>query len=391
MDKQHLRILLIIILMCITAGSVDAATPHDTVAVAATDTLAAKPGFFRKIAGYIAGDLDAPDEKATTGLSIIGGPHYDSMTRLGVGIVGNYGYRLKDCHAPLPPSNLSVKGDISTAKFWTVEALNNMIIDGDSKRVNSLLKVEYMPLYYWGIGFGNGRNEDNKTRMKQLRFEFNTNVLFRLAKGLYVGPYVHWEFNRADSIEKPELLENQPLHQRNYGVGFTVDYDTRDYITVPTRGVYLHINQVFFPRFLWNGNFGFTRTDLRFSIYKKAWRGAVIAADVRALFNYGTPSWATMALMGDSYNMRGYYHGRYRDKHMMTAVVELRQHLWKWLGMAAWAGAGSVFHNSESIHVLPNVGIGLRWAFRKHVNVRMDFGLGRSGESAFIFGINEAF
>ena len=98
-----------------------------------------------------------------------------------------------------------------------------------------------------------------------------------------------------------------------------------------------------------------------------------------------------MALMGDSYHMRGYYHGRYRDKHMMTAVVELRQHLWKWLGMAAWAGAGSVFHNSESIHVLPNVGIGLRWAFRKHVNVRMDFGLGRNGESAFIFGINEAF
>ena len=33
------------------------------------------------------------------------------------------------------------------------------------------------------------------------------------------------------------------------------------------------------------------------------------------LFNFGNPSWAMMALLGNSYSMRGYYEGRYRDKH----------------------------------------------------------------------------
>lgn len=355
------------------------------------DTLVTKPSFMKKILSYVAGDLNAPDEKATTGLGVIGGPHYDSMAKFGVGVVANYGYRLRNCHSPLPPSNLSVKADVTTAKFWSAEAQNNMIVAADKYRINSLLKVEYMPLYFWGIGFPHGKDDANKNRMKQFRVEFNTNFLIRLTQGLYVGPYLHWEYNRADSIANPDLLDSHGLHQRNYGVGFTVDYDTRDFITGPTRGMYLHLSQLFFPRFLWNRNNGFTRTDLRFSIYKKAWRGAIIAADVRALFNYGTPSWATMALWGDSNNMRGYYHGRYRDKHMMNATIELRQHLWRWLGMVAWAGGGSVFHDKHSFHFLPNCGLGLRWAFRKHVNIRLDYGFGRNGESAFIFGINEAF
>jgi len=371
-------------------STISAVTIENTVATC-NDSVDAKPGFIKKVLGYIAGDLEADDVDASTGLSVIGGPHYDSMTKFGIGIAGAYGYRMPKCDAPLQPSMLSIKGDVTTAGFWSVEAQNNMLLTGDSKRVNSLLKVEYMPICFWGIGFPKGKDDNNKTRMRQFRVEFNTNVLFRVVDGLYVGPYLHWEYNKTDSVDLPELLDGQGLHQGNYGLGFTVDYDTRDYITGPTRGVYLHLNQVFFPRFLWNGNNAFTRTDFRFSIYKTAWRGAIIATDLRAMFNYGTPSWATMALWGDAYNMRGYYHGRYRDKHMMNATVEVRQHMWRWLGMVLWAGGGTVFHNSDSMHFLPNFGLGLRWAFRKHVNIRLDYGFGRNGESAFIFGINEAF
>ena len=40
--------------------------------------------------------------------------------------------------------------------------------------------------------------------------------------------------------------------------------------------------------------------------------------------------------------MRGYYEGRYRDKHSLEATVELRQHVWKRNGIVVWAGAGTV-------------------------------------------------
>jgi len=350
-----------------------------------------KVGIFKKLVNYIAPDLDADEAESSTGLNIIGGPHFDSMTKFGAGIVASLGYRMSGCEAPLQPSVLSVKGDVSTSGFWLVEAQNNMILSGDSKRMDSRLRFEYMPIYFWGMEYINGKEDANKTKMKQFKVEFSSNFLFRLTHGLYFGPYIHWEFNKVDSIEMPHLLEGQGLHQRNYGVGLTVDYDTRDFITGPSRGVYLHFDQVFFPRFLWNGNYGFSRTNFRFSYYKKAWRGAIIAGDVRAIFNYGSPSWATMAQWGGPSNMRGYYRGRYRDNNLMNATVELRQHIWRWIGMVAWVGGGTVFHDLNSMHFLPNAGLGLRWAFRKHVNIRIDYGFGRAGESAFIFGINEAF
>ena len=90
--------------------------------------------------------------------------------------------------------------------------------------------------------------------------------------------------------------------------------------------------------------------------------------------------------------MRGYYEGRYRDKHSMATQLELRQHVWRRNGIVARVGVGNVFHDSKSFkHLLPNYGIGYRWEFKKHVNVRLDYGRGRAGQSGFTFNINEAF
>ena len=41
--------------------------------------------------------------------------------------------------------------------------------------------------------------------------------------------------------------------------------------------------------------------------------------------------------------------------------------------------------------LLPNLGAGYRWEFKKDVNVRLDVGFGKSGQWSFMFGINEAF
>lgn len=101
-----------------------------------------------------------------------------------------------------------------------------------------------------------------------------------------------------------------------------------------------------------------------------------------------------MALLGNSYSMRGYYEGRYRDKHKIEGQVELRQHVWKRNGVVVWIGAGTVFNKFSALcmdRVLPNYGIGYRWEFKKNVNVRLDYGFGKNGQSGFIFNINEAF
>ncbi len=73
--------------------------------------------------------------------------------------------------------------------------------------------------------------------------------------------------------------------------------------------------------------------------------------------------------------------------------MELRQHVWRRNGIVVWGGVGTVFSRFNQIGwdtLLPTYGIGYRWEFKKKVNVRVDFGLGKDSY-AISFGINEAF
>ena len=119
-----------------------------------------------------------------------------------------------------------------------------------------------------------------------------------------------------------------------------------------------------------------------------------MAYDLHAMFNYGDTPWTMLALMGGSYRMRGYYEGRYRDKQMIEAQVELRQKIYGRSGVVVWAGAGNVFPDLGRFRwnqTLPNWGLGYRWEFKKRMNVRLDYGFGKKGQGGFMFGINEAF
>ena len=194
-------------------------------------------------------------------------------------------------------------------------------------------------------------------------------------------------------MERPELLEGMDLTTTNYGAGFSLVYDSRDVLTNPHKGYYLNISQCFRPKFMGN-DYAFSTTDLRTSYYHPVWKGGLLAGEFRGMFNFGNPSWSMMALLGNSYSMRGYYEGRYRDKHKMEGQIELRQHIWKRNGIVAWIGAGTVFNKFSALRVnrvLPNYGIGYRWEFKKNVNVRLDYGFGKNGQSGFLFNINEAF
>jgi hypothetical protein len=104
------------------------------------------------------------------------------------------------------------------------------------------------------------------------------------------------------------------------------------------------------------------------------------------------------ALLGSNYRMRGYYEGRFSDLNMVTFQVELRQRVWRRLGVVVWGGAGNVFHSFDSFEwrqTLPNYGVGLRWELTKGINARIDYGLGGMVNGRLINGlvmsINEAF
>lgn len=359
---------------------------------AIADSTRTKSGLVRRLIDYF-NDANKTKKHKRFDFSIIGGPHYSTDTKFGIGLVAAGIYRTDRQDTLLPPSNVSLFSDVSSVGFYMLGVRGTHIFPKDRYRLDYTTYFYSFPCKYWGIGYENGNNDANRTKMKRWQAQTQATFMIRMADNLYVGPSLSFDYIRGKNIQPPEIFEGQDLTTTNVGVGAALVYDTRDVLTNASRGVYLNISQLFRPRFLGNDHV-FSTMNIQLDVYRRVWRGAILAADVRSKMNFGNPPWGMMALLGNSYSMRGYYEGRYRDKHKFETQVELRQHVWRRNGIALWAGAGTVFDKFSSIGVhkiLPNVGIGYRWEFKKNVNVRLDYGIGKGGQSGFIFNINEAF
>lgn len=374
--------------MCIAnSDTVATMVSHDTIT-----SNAKKKSLITRFLDYF-NDANKNKNNKKFDFSVIGGPHYSTDTKLGLGLVAAGLYRTDANDTILPPSNISLFGDVSTVGFYLLGIRGTHIFPADKYRADYTVYFYSFPCKYWGIGYENGNQGSNESEMKRWQAKVKGSFLFHLGSNFYAGPMVSYDYVIGRNIERPELLNGMDAHTWNIGAGFSAVYDSRDVLTNPHRGIYMNLTQSFRPRFLGN-DYAFSTTELQVDAYQTLWKGAILAEDFRTMLNFGNPSWGMMALLGNSNSMRGYYEGRYRDKHKIETQVELRQHIWKRNSLTTWVGAGTVFNKfsmMRSRHILPNFGIGYRWEFKKNVNVRLDYGFGKAGQTGFLFNINEAF
>jgi len=107
----------------------------------------------------------------------------------------------------------------------------------------------------------------------------------------------------------------------------------------------------------------------------------------------GNAPFFNMAQLGGTRRLRGYFEGKFRDKHLLLAQAELRQEGFGRFGGVAFAGMGTVFGSAgESLEWRPNGGIGLRYQLDKKqkLNIRADYGFGVKSQG-FYLTFGEAF
>lgn len=389
------HILTILIMMLALGSYASELSVTDSISSAEkVDTMALRAGksWVNRILDYF-NDSNKNKKHKRFDFSVIGGPHYASDTKFGLGLVAAGLYRTDPNDSILPPSNVSLYGDVSSVGFYMLGVRGNHIAPKGRYRIDYHLYFYSFPADFWGIGYEMGDNDANKSDMKRWQAQAEVSFLFRVADNFYIGPMASYDYVIGKHIERPELLQGMDQHTWNVGAGVSLVYDNRDNLTNPHRGIYLNINQMLRPGFMGN-DYAFSTTAFRFDAYQRLGKGTVLAEDIGANLNFGNPSWGMMAELGGTHSMRGYYEGRYRDKHSLEATVELRQHVWKRNGIVVWVGAGTIFPKFSALRskqILPNAGVGYRWEFKKNVNVRLDYGFGKSGQSGFLFNINEAF
>lgn len=378
-----------IIAILISVATCLSASATETADSAATGHK--RPGIIARIINYFSeSNRSYPTKKFD--FSVIGGPHYSSDSKFGIGVMGAGLYRTAGTDSLTPVSQVSIYADVTTAAHFKVGVCGTHIMPGDRSRITYDVSLSSIKTRFWGIGYDECRSDDNESRYKYLNAQVRANYRWRLGKHFYAGPLASVDYIKGSDFEKPWLWHDQASHTFNFGLGGLLEYDSRDNLNNAFHGTFVRLQQQFNPRFLGN-KYAFSSTTIHASHYSPLWKDCVLAATADCSFTYGNTPWGLLSTFGGSNNMRGYFEGRYRNKSAITACVELRQHVWRRNGVVVWGGAGTVFSKFSEItarRILPNYGLGYRWEFKQRVNVRLDMGFGR-GTSGFIFSINEAF
>ena len=324
--------------------------------------------------------------------SLLGGPYYSSESKFGIGLVAAGAYSTAPEDTLTSPSNVSIFGKVTTMPNFEVGVEGEHIWPRNRFRLNYEVSFSAIRSFYWGAGYEMQSNNDNKSSYRYLESHAESHFAVRVGSNLYIGPLATFDYINASHLSRPEMWDGQALRTFNWGIGASLRFDPRDNLTAPNSGLYLRWDQTF--DFGWMGNkYPFKVNELTASWYHSLWRGAVFASQAHWRVTWGNTPWGMLSTIGGSSNMRGYYEGRYRDKGEADITVELRQKVWRRNGIVVWAGVASLFPRLTDInlhHLLPNFGIGYRWEFKKNVNVRVDYGIGRH-ESGIFFNINEAF
>ena len=380
----------LLILLAILTGSHGATCGTGPEPADSLTTVEKKPNLIQRVIRYFDdSNKEKPDKKFD--ITFLGGPNYSESTSLQLALVAAGIYRSQRDSATTQ-SNISVFAQGSITGFYRVG------LKGDHYTPNNRLHIAYhadfahFPLKFWGLTFADQRNKENESDYTELQSSFWVEFQWKLAQNVYFGPLADFNYGKATKMERPDLWRGEDARMFNYGCGIVFAIDSRDFPTNASRGVLLSVKQKFFPRFIGN-NYAFSSTELTFALYKQWWKTGVVAMQLHSWNTYGNTPWTMLPTLDASNGIRGYYEGRYRAKNEADLVVELRQKVWRRNGIVVWAGVGTVFDHFNQLgrdRLLPSVGIGYRWEFKKRVNVRVDAGVGR-GSMGFSLGLNETF
>ena len=372
---------------------IDGDTVHYTYTPLVVDTMQQTPtrqNFIRRVVNYFDKSTEDHTFDKKLDITFAGGPSYSKTTKLGIAVLAAGLYRLDRTDSITPPSDISIYANVTTSGYFSVGVMGNNLFRDVKGKIDYDINFSSAPRDVWGIGYRAGAHNP-KSEMVEERYLIYGRYQHRILPNTYLGPVLNFEHIQGRKFNEVSLgyLEGQHHTYTATGLGASLEYDSRDFIPNPWRGAYLSVQGMWFARGLGNCNKSLWRVKFRANSYHRLWSSGLLATDLNS---EGTP-WPLLARLGGNERMRGYYLGQYTDNNLLTAQVEIRQRIWRRIGCVVWGGAGTVFSKREPFawrHALPNYGLGLRWELKQRVNVRIDYGFGRS-TSGFLLSINEAF
>jgi outer membrane protein assembly factor BamA len=264
-------------------------------------------------------------------------------------------------------------------------------MDQNTSFLNARIEFSDYPFQFSGIGNAVFDAEPYASRYFYTHLYYEKEV----ARGFYLGP--RYEFRTDDLYQKVPggLLDAGTIPgsngQRLSGLGLAVNLDRRDNIFQPRRGAYHQWSWMIFHSHL-GSNFNFMQWVFDFRKYWPLPKDQVLVGQARLSLTQGEVPFQHLSMMGGSDLMRGYFEGRYRDRHAMVYQAEWRFPVYRNLRMVAFGSAGQVGREAGDFgfngYLRWGGGIGFRYRLTEE-GLQLRFDLAYGDRPAFYFGLNE--
>ena len=343
--------------------------------------------------------------------SVLGGPSYTPEASFGVGgaVLASFRMNNQDTISQrsfLPAGlNLSINGTIVVAGAGTFFFNENRF------RIYMNYGYRNEPSHYYGKGFEKAENlerGDSTTRFHRSYFQLYPRFVWEVRPHFYLGGLFDLNYTKVSDVNP--VMEEDPYFQQfkrkyfNVGIGGLIQYDTRDDVATPTRGMLLGANFKLFGKY-WGGAYNYEIIELEYRQFKNVFRPrSTLAWIAKSQIGLGDIPFTELPTFGSPFDLRGYYMGKYRDKSMAYGIVEYRHmfgspakyksgNFWAKCGFVAWVGTGTIGETPFDWNKWKlNFGAGLRFQMQPGKNFRLDVGKepGQPGMQVYM-NMTEAF
>ncbi len=258
-------------------------------------------------------------------------------------------------------------------------------------------EVGYYKYFFRYYGIGNNIDVNDFETYDVIFPRLRLNVLKKTFPNLYIGGRYIFDGYDMVEVEPGGKLDNSDVLGRDGGIisglGVVSNFDTRDNIFFPRKGVFLETVVLANQTFL-GSDFNYVNYVVDFSKYFTINKNHVLALNAFGNFNSGNPPFFQLALLGGTKKMRGYFEGTYRDKNLLLSQIEYRLPLFWRFGMVAFGSYGAVAPSLSQFQINQfryTYGAGIRFRLNDDgVNVRLDAAFSKN-TSGFYLTFLEAF
>lgn len=261
----------------------------------------------------------------------------------------------------------------------------------------TLAYIDY-PLEFFGVG--NDTKLYNQKTLVTTDWQASSYFLFKTWKQWYIGPtydiyyYQKVELAEDENVAPGYNLSSDHLLGTQSGLGIKLLMEGRDNRLNARKGYYTEITYQAFRKSLGSEfDYDFFYADFRY--YTPLYKKISLASQIHTESKIGDVPVQSLSLLGGDYFMRGTYRGRYRDKVLMDAQIELRFPIYWIISGVVFNSIGQVAPTYKKLGIDAfhyNYGAGLRLQMDAENDVNIRFDVGRSNDQTiFIINVQEAF